>query len=70
VISVPWAGENTIWVGAPSASPDQTWSDHEGVNGRLTYTAARSGYTANVAISALSGQTADTYWYGVLIVLS
>lgn len=70
VVSVPWSGQNTIWAGAPSASPNQTWSDHHASNGRLSYVAQFAGYTVCMATNKLQGETKGVYWYAVLIVIS
>ncbi|VWB06705.1 hypothetical protein [Burkholderia lata] len=70
VVSVPWSGQNTIWAGTPSASPDRTWSDHDAPNGQLGYVAQFAGYTVRMATNTLQGETRGVYWYAVLIVIS
>ncbi|NTZ83348.1 hypothetical protein FCJ61_10150 [Burkholderia metallica] len=70
VVSVPWSGENAIWAGTPSASPGQTWRDHNASNGSLSYVARFADYTVRMATNKLQGETNGVYWYAVLIVIS
>jgi hypothetical protein len=70
VVSVPWAGDNTIWAGAPSSSPGQTWDDHNSPNGQLAYATTRGNYTVRMATNKLEGETDGQYWYAALIEIS
>lgn len=69
VISIPWAGENTIWVGSSDADPVITYNTNSATNGQLSTTAAFDTYQVTVSINALQGKTNDQYFYGVLVVI-
>lgn len=70
LISVPWAGTNTIWLGTSNASADTIWSDNNAVNNLLTTTIdVADGVQATMAINALSGRTDGAYLYSVLLVI-
>jgi len=70
LISVPWAGTNTIWLGASDASASTLWSEYSSVNTLLTTSVDVSDdVSVTMAINALSGKTLGAYFYSVLIVV-
>lgn len=69
VVSVPWAGTNAIWVGAPSSSPQATYDAHSAPNGALTQTATFDGYQATLTISRLTGTTEGQYFYASILAI-
>ncbi|MFH8591243.1 hypothetical protein [Streptomyces rimosus] len=66
VVSIPWAGKNTIWVGQSDDDPDKIYGDHSSPDDRLSVTADFGTYTVTWAISKLQGQTGGQYFYGIL----
>jgi hypothetical protein len=69
VASVPWAGDNTIWVGPSNDSPDSIYSQHSDPDGRTSVTATFPGYKVTMGINKLSGKTDNAYFYGIVVVI-
>jgi hypothetical protein len=62
VISVPWAGDNAIWVGA-ATDPKQAFQQHTTPDGQLSTKATFGGYTVTLSLNKLSGKTYNSYYY-------
>lgn len=69
VVAIPWAGENTIWVGSSNESPADIYNTYSPANGQLTYSATFDSFQVAVSINALQGETNGQYFYGVLVVI-
>jgi hypothetical protein len=69
VVAIPWAGENTIWVGSSNEDPATIYNTYSPANGQLTYSATFDNYQVAVSINALQGETNGQYFYGVLVVI-
>ncbi|RCK47051.1 hypothetical protein TH25_16175 [Thalassospira profundimaris] len=67
VISIPWDGENTVWVGESSGSAKDTYDANSQSNGKLSVTHDFDCYSVTAAISKLDGETKGQYFYGVLV---
>ncbi|QKW48264.1 hypothetical protein [Streptomyces buecherae] len=65
VVSIPWAGKNTIWVGQSGDDADTIYKDHSTPDDRLSVTADFGTYTVTWAITALEGTQGGQYFYGV-----
>jgi hypothetical protein len=64
VVSIPWAGANTIWAGPSARSDDDAWAEHSLSPSTSTTTSATFGaYKVTLAINKLRGKTYDTYFY-------
>jgi hypothetical protein len=66
LVSIPWAGQNTVWVGESSGSAQATYDANSAANGQLSVSHQFDQYTVTVAITALTGTTEGQYFYGVL----
>lgn len=62
VVDVPWAGDNSIWVGT---APDlgTAWEQHSGGPSALSVQAAFGDYRVTLSLNKHSGTTDDAYWY-------
>jgi hypothetical protein len=69
VFSIPWAGENTIWVGAGAATPQATYSQYSVPNGQLAMVAVFATYQVTVTMNKLQGETNGNYFYASLVVI-
>ncbi|MFP2904153.1 hypothetical protein ACLESD_03580 [Pyxidicoccus sp. 3LFB2] len=64
VVSIPWAGGNTIWAGPSAGSADAAWSAHADPPSTTTSTSATFGaYTITLSINQLSGKVYGAYFY-------
>jgi hypothetical protein len=64
VVSIPWAGDNTIWVGPSAPSADDAWAQRSSSPSTSTTTSATFGaYKITLSINKLHGKTYDTYFY-------
>jgi hypothetical protein len=64
LVSIPWAGDNTIWAGPPAGSADEAWAAHSlppstGMTTSVTF----GSYKLALSINALSGETYHSYFY-------
>jgi hypothetical protein len=62
VISIPWAGQNTIWAGA-AGDPETAYEQHSQPDGNLTVKAPFGSYTVTLSLNKLTGKTYDNYYY-------
>jgi hypothetical protein len=62
VVSVPWEGDNTVWVGT-AGDPDQAYRQHSVPTGQLATKATFGGYTVTLSLNKLTGKTYDSYYY-------
>ena len=62
VVDVPWAGDNTIWVGS-SDGLSQAWERHSGSPDGLSTTAVFGDYQVTLSLNTLSGTSDDAYFY-------
>jgi hypothetical protein len=62
VISIPWAGQNTIWAGA-AGDPQTAYEQHSQPDGNLTVKAPFGSYTVTLSLNKLTGKTYDNYYY-------
>jgi hypothetical protein len=69
VFSIPWAGDNTIWVGTGASDSATTYAEHSAPNGNLTMSATFDSYQVTVTINKLSGKTEGDYFYSSLVVI-
>lgn len=69
VMSIPWAGDNTLWCGQSSGDPQQQYDAHSTPDGRLTVTSTVGDYQVTMSTNALSGETDGAYFYGLLVVV-
>jgi hypothetical protein len=69
VVSIPWAGDNTIWVGNSNDSYQTIYDTYSIANGKLSTSATFGNYQVTVSINKLSGETSGQYFYGVLAVI-
>jgi hypothetical protein len=69
VVAIPWAGDNTIWVGQGESDPERTYHAHSGVNGQVSQVATFGNYKVTLTINKLSGKTEDSYFYASMVVL-
>lgn len=69
VVSIPWAGDNTIWAGRSTGNPQGQYQQHSTPDGKLSVTASADTYDVTMSINALSGETDGAYFYGVLAVI-
>jgi hypothetical protein len=69
VVSIPWAGENSVWVGESSQNPSDTYNTYSDANGLETVTYNFDNFAVTVSITALQGETNGQYFYGVLAVI-
>lgn len=71
VVAIPWAGTNTIWVGASSDDASQTYHNHSEPNNQTSVNATfdNGSYKVTAAINKLSGKTGNQYFYGILVVI-
>ena len=67
LVSIPWSGDNTVWVGSSSGSAQSTYDAHSAPNGQLSVSSTFDQYTVTVAITKLTGETKGQYFYGVLV---
>lgn len=68
VISIPWAGTNSLWIGPYSADADALWNAHSSGNNHLNMSTTVDSVRYTAALNALSGKTDGSYFYCVLIV--
>ncbi|MBW4960139.1 hypothetical protein, partial [Klebsiella pneumoniae] len=57
LVSIPWSGDNTVWVGSSSGSAQSTYDAHSAPNGQLSVSSTFDQYTVTVAITKLTGET-------------
>lgn len=69
VVSVPWAGTNTIWLGPPASSGQATYEQHFPVNNQTTMAATFGDYTITITINQLSGKVNGQYAYSSLVTI-
>ncbi len=72
VISVPWAGDNVIWVGASNEAPDRLYNEHRNSASPPLRTTAQfgGGYDVTVSLNRISGKTEDdAYFYCSAVVV-
>ena len=69
VVSIPWAGDNTIWAGGSTGNPQQQYDNHSDPDGKLSVTAQADTYQVTMSITALSGETGGAFFYGILAVI-
>jgi hypothetical protein len=69
VVSVPWAGDNTIWTGQSNDAPDTLYEEHSNPDGKLSVSASFGSYKLTWSITKLSGETDGAYFYGLLGVI-
>jgi hypothetical protein len=69
VVSIPWAGDNTIWVGQGSGSAEDTYNANQLPNEQVTQSATFGDYSIALTINKLSGKTQDQYAYSSLVVI-
>ena len=70
VFYVPWAGHNIVWTVPPTGNAEQMWDDHMQVpDDRLSVSATVGAIKSTIAITKLSGETDDAYFYGIVITL-
>jgi hypothetical protein len=69
VVSIPWAGDNTIWVGQSNDTPQNIYLQHSNPDGKLSVVANFGSYQITWSINALSGETEGAYFYGILGVI-
>lgn len=62
VVDIPWAGQNTIWVGS-APDLDTAWQQHSGHPGGLSVNASFGDYQVTLSLNKSSGKTDDAYWY-------
>lgn len=68
--SIPWAGENTIWVGQSDADPGDVYEAHSIPDGRLVVDASFATYKVTLSTDALSGRDdAKAYEYCLMAVI-
>lgn len=67
VVSVPWAGTNTIWVGESSSTPSQIYATYSVVNNSESLQFVFPSFKVTLATNALSGKnSAGQYAYAVI----
>ncbi len=69
VVSIPWAGDNTIWTGQLTGDAGDLYTRHSNPDGRLTVGATVGKYKSTISTTKLSGKTEDAYFYGILVVI-
>jgi hypothetical protein len=69
VVSIPWAGDNTIWVGQGSGSAEDTYNANQLPNEQVSQSATFGDYAITLTINKLSGKTEDQYAYSSLVVI-
>lgn len=69
VVSIPWAGDNTIWVGTGDSDPATTYAQHSAPNGDLSMVATFDSYQVTFTINKLEGKTNGNYFYSSLVVI-
>ncbi|VWC74835.1 hypothetical protein BLA50215_00833 [Burkholderia lata] len=67
LVSVPWSGDNTVWVGPSSGNAQSTYEAHSAPNDQLSVSSTFDQYKVTVAITKLRGETKGQYFYGVLV---
>lgn len=69
VVSIPWAGDNTIWVGQSNDDPNTIYENHSIPDQRLSVVATFDTYQVTWSITKIRGETDGAYFYGVLGVI-
>lgn len=70
VASIPWAGDNVLWVGQSNDSPEAVYQEHTMVpDGKLSVTASFGNYKLTWSVNKLRGETDGAYFYGILGVI-
>jgi hypothetical protein len=69
VVSIPWAGDNTIWAGPSTGDAQAQYEQHSTPDGRLSVSTVADTYQVTMSINALSGETDGAYFYGLLCVI-
>lgn len=62
VISVPWAGQNSIWVGSAD-NAEIAYEQHSQADGNLSVKASFGAYNVTLSLNKLTGKTYDSYYY-------
>jgi hypothetical protein len=62
VISVPWAGQNTIWAGS-ATNAETAYTQHSQPDGNLSVKASFGPYAVTLSLNKLTGKTYDSYYY-------
>ncbi|WP_320779242.1 hypothetical protein [Streptomyces sp. CRN 30] len=70
VAAVPYAGDNTIWVGQSDDDPATIYAENSVPNGLLQTACSFDTYSVSWAITKLSGTTGGAYYYGLMGVIN
>jgi hypothetical protein len=64
LVSIPWAGTNTIWTGSASGSGEAAWEAHASQgDGALTSVATLDDFSVTLSLNKSKGETDGTYFY-------
>ena len=70
MVNIPIVGDNVIWVGPSTASPNRVWMDHHNGPQLLSTSTTIDGLTVTVSLNKLSGTVDDAYFYCSSIVIA
>ena len=69
LVSIPWAGDNAIWVGPWDHRIQTLWDQHSKPNDKLVVTTQAGGRTITLSLNALAGETEGGYFYCSMAVI-
>lgn len=70
LVNIPIVGDNVIWTGTTSATPNRVWMDHHNGPQVLTTSTVVDGLTVTISLNKLSGTVDDAYFYCSSIVIA
>lgn len=69
VTSIPWAGDNAIWLGQSDLSGSALYDQHSAPNGQLVQSAVFGSYRVTQSLNRLSGKTDGDYFYCSMVLV-
>jgi hypothetical protein len=73
MVSIPWAGQNTIWAGQSNDSSDKIYDEYSQPTaknyGQVSYTSVVDDLKVTISINKLKGETSGQYFYANAIII-